>query len=86
MKNEKKVSKKYFNKSDIDNTKYTYFYLIDYLLKEYKGGNEQYFRMLISDIRKECSIHNITSNYIHNYNLTESDIDLINNRTIKKHK
>ena len=81
--------KKYFNKSDIQNEKYTQFYMLDYLITEYISGNEicdQYILHLIHEFQTELKIQRISPKYIHNYNLTESDIDLINNRTIKKHK
>ena len=77
--------KKYFNKSDIQNEKYTQFYMLDYLITEYISGNEkcdQYILHLIHEFKIELKIQRISPKYIHNYNLTESDIELINNRTL----
>tara|TARA_B110000240_G_scaffold184799_1_gene219804 strand:+ start:348 stop:668 length:321 start_codon:yes stop_codon:yes gene_type:complete len=79
------LRKKYFNKSDIQNEKYTQFYMLDYLITEYISGNEkcdQYILHLIHEFKIELKIQRISPKYIHNYNLTESDIELINNRTL----
>ena len=77
--------KKYFNKSDIQNEKYTQFYLLDYMITEYISSNEicnQYILHLIHQFQIELKIQRIDPKYVHNYDLTESDIDLINDRTL----
>ena len=77
--------KKYFNKSDIQNEKYTQFYMLDYMITEYISGNEicnQYILHLIHQFKIELQVQRIDPKYVHNYDLTESDIELINDRTL----